>query len=74
MSGPAAVPLGVGRKRLILACDNRRMEELDLVDDAALVAKAQKGEEDLRQMDRSSVRYAHERTMRTDYPNMRKWC
>jgi hypothetical protein len=39
-----------------------------LADDAAMTARAQKGEEDLQQMDLNSVQYRHTRTMRTDYP------
>jgi hypothetical protein len=47
------------------------LPEFGLQNDAALTARAQRGEEDLRQMDRNAVRYVHERTMRTDYPTRR---
>ncbi len=45
--------------------------EFGSLGDAALASKAQKAESDLRDMDRSSVRYLHMRTMRTDYPMRR---
>jgi hypothetical protein len=47
------------------------LAEFGLQNDAALTARAQRGEEDLREMDRNGVRYIHDRTMRTDYPTRR---
>jgi hypothetical protein len=36
--------------------------------DPALAARAQRGEQDLNEMNRKSLRYDHVRTMRSDYP------
>jgi hypothetical protein len=45
--------------------------EFGLQDDAAIAARAQRGEQDLNEIDQRTIRYNHMRTMHTDYPVLR---
>jgi hypothetical protein len=46
----------------------RAAAEFGLQNDAAIAPRAQKGEEDLQEIQLKDARYVHERTMRSDYP------
>jgi hypothetical protein len=87
-TGSADLPLHGGRvpfiedvdaieEKYFIALGNvlagRAAAEFGLQNDAAIAARAEKGETDLNEMDQNSVRYRHERTMRTDYPRTRCW-
>ena len=47
------------------------LSEFGLQNDPALAARAQKGEQDLKEIDMNTVRYKHMYTMHSDYPDVR---
>jgi len=49
----------------------RAAAEFGLQNDPAIAARAERGEEDLNQIDLRTIRYNHLRTMHTDYPVLR---
>jgi hypothetical protein len=47
------------------------LSEFGLQNDPALAARAQRGEQDLKEIDMNTVRYKHMSTMHSDYPDVR---
>jgi hypothetical protein len=45
--------------------------EFGLQNDSAIAARAVKGEQDLKDIDQNTIRYLHQRTLRSDYPLVR---